>query len=944
MITKITETNIGEYKEFLAEAYKYLELLEQFRGYQFLVQQEMSKAYAYLKAQNLIEEDDLGGNSATTFSNSDIYGKYYTKYKDDTTFKSNCLIIADGDRDINRPWSDKRFKDYETFNKYLNLYDAGIVIIYPEDRGQTFHSIEQYFNYIEAIKSSPQRAHFLLKLPMDEGILNINANTRTITIPPNFISTIVQKDSAAETIIFEIDRFIENIDLANSEQILVQWRAPGEEENTKEDYTTIIDPQLIEQIDGKIKFGWVITNEVTERAGKIQFSIVFYTPGDPSDPDVPRFRLNTLPNQLTIQPSLQTEINGDKINPYGKFYDSISNNRYPGLGGVAPVRPTFESGAAKNLADNDPQELSGTPLEFEAQAVVSDAGKIIYTWWHRPEECQKTYDCSGGYYTLKTTETIIQADYDRLIAGGGPDGKNGKNVLTPFSTNKYTMKEAEQKTVTTEAQEGVESVSYTVNPGDIIDQNAYSLLVSNSKAYFSPLSTNQYKVENEDKIVFYEPYGTIYEVYRRVPENEPLMVEDVYFVYNAESLGYEPYNGTEEHKLLNKYEKFTGFRVPADTDDIKYSITGRYYVTAVNTKPGRDPNTRSLTTQESLPTRSEECDVFGPIDIIYENDLPNHGWIRDTRTIRENQILTKEVYDEYVAHAEFKTAKDYLQKVTSEASPIEDANFRELAPEADEDETAVKYQHLKSNYTLHLKKVSISTTLKQSSGDLSYAWKEGATKTSLEDKDEADENALTITEPGYYQQNITAQKNRKTNYKESNTIRMSYYPRPTGLVIDPACQTTENKYKASVDDSYYFDGNTGETCTLSVLPYLRVNGNGESILDTPYQSLTAEQKAQYSVKTTDTLYSDRIDYKWYRQVMDKDKDFVEITSKDVLSPPASFDTKHTSSITVPIKPKTVRGHNEQSDNGYTISYKCVARNVLFNEASAESDEVIFVVW
>ena len=965
MITKITETNIQDYKQFLTEAYQYLELLEQFRGYQFLLNQEMSKAYTYLNNKSLIDEDDLSDNNATTFKDYDTYEKYYNSYKNNADFQSSCLIIADGDRDIERPWADKRFKDYETFYKYLEQYDEGIVIIYPEDRGQTFHSLEQYFNYVEAIKKSPQSAHFLLKLPMDEGILNVNANTRTITIPPNFVSTIVQKDSAAETIIFSIDRFIENIDLANSEQILIQWRIPGTEPDTTEDHTTLIDSGLIEYVDEKIKFGWPITNEVTERAGKVQFSVVFYTPGDPSEPDVPRFRLNTLPNQLTVQPALQTEINGDPINPALKFYQSITNNRYPGQGGVAPTVPSFKYGPGKDLANDDPQEINGKSLEFEAQAVVSDNGKIIYTWWHKPENCQKTYDCSGGYYTLKTTETIIQADYERLIDGGGEDNKNGKNVLVPLSTNKYVMKETEQKTVTTKATDDIESTTYTVNPKETIDQAAYDSLVTASKGYFSPLSTNQYKVENEDKIVFYHPYGTIFEVYRLIPEDEALTVEDTYFIntrtsetqepstselkdivyiYN-QNHGFQLYNGTTEHKALRKYEKFTGLRVPEDTQTIKYSITGKYYVTAVNTKPGRDPNTKSLITQESKVTRSTECDVFGPVEIVYENNLPTHGWIRDTRTIKENQILTKEIYDEYLSAAEFKASKDYLQNVTSEENPKENANFRELSPEEGEDASAVKYQHLnKNNYTLHLKRTSISTTLSQSTGDLIYGWKQGNTKESLADKEDADENALTVSQPGYYQQNITAEKNRKTSYKESNTIRMSYHPRPTGLVIDPSCQTTENKYKSPVDDSYYFDGVTGETCTLSVLPYLRINSDGESILDTPYQALPEQQKNQYTVKTTDPLYSDRIDYRWYRQVMDKDKDFVELTSNDVLSPPASFDTRHTSSITVPIKPKTVRGHKDQSENGYTISYKCIAKNVLSDEASAESDEVIFVVW
>lgn len=68
-----------------------------------------------------------------------------------------------------------------------------------------------------------------LILPLDEEVFEINANSRTITIPPNFKKNGlgVQGDNCAETINFMIDRYFDTTDLAaENVYIAIQYEDP----------------------------------------------------------------------------------------------------------------------------------------------------------------------------------------------------------------------------------------------------------------------------------------------------------------------------------------------------------------------------------------------------------------------------------------------------------------------------------------------------------------------------------------------------------------------------------------------------------------------------------------------------------------------------------------------------------------------------------------------
>jgi len=77
-----------------------------------------------------------------------------------------------------------------------------------------------------SIKNPADKKMHLVRLPLDEAVLAINADTRIITIPSSFAryGVGVQGDNTAEILYFTIDRFFDNVDLGNNNiEIAIQW-------------------------------------------------------------------------------------------------------------------------------------------------------------------------------------------------------------------------------------------------------------------------------------------------------------------------------------------------------------------------------------------------------------------------------------------------------------------------------------------------------------------------------------------------------------------------------------------------------------------------------------------------------------------------------------------------------------------------------------------------
>ncbi len=673
------------------------------------------------------------------------------------------------------------FEQYRDFfaeaYKYLEEIEAAENrnIIANEDRSEekTFTSIAQYFRYIEEFNNSARRDYFLLKLPLDEGMFNIDANTRLIDIPASFVkSAIIQKDKVAETIIFTINRFIDNVDLCNVERIYVQWTAPDGNGGVRE-WATPVELIDRESIAEKIKFGWTIDEAVTLYPGKVSFAVTFFIP-DESQVGKVLYRLNTLPVSFEVKPALQPEINANSVinRPGNALNAVIRNNRYPGVGVKAPLVPDFNDPGLDLPSDGMLMGEGAGTLTLKAQAVTNDTGIINYNWYFVPAE--------GGAYRYRCGEKEVT------------DSDNNINYSFMFKP--------QIKTAT-----GI--VDNTLSAID------YNLLTNDSKDLFEKIDTegNNYKLKTSttDEVeVFYNNIGTVGTSYEIISNTETINPRDKIYVkdidgsfklYTAEDKKEEEETGIP----LTKYEKYTLFTVASSGD-----VVGEYYVEADNTI---SPNT-------SLSQASTSCYLEGPEDIVIlpEGNLESNVFIENPYTYIRGTKISQSEYDLILDSDE----KNKFTKIEEDGNTYYSTD------------TTVTVTIRKINLTLELSQVKNTTftydwyrSLTEPPVDLSEDDEFGTKIPSISG------STASISDVGWYQVKVSAKKNRKEKKASSIICRALLNPvAPTLNVVKYDENNQENTSSIGTffsaedgSETYVIDGNKDSKINLVV--------NGQILID-----------------------------------------------------------------------------------------------------------------
>ncbi|MCI7444657.1 MAG: hypothetical protein MSA89_16540 [Clostridium sp.] len=124
--------------------------------------------------------------------------------------------------------------------KYRKLFEEANKILKKHNEmqdGAEITTLEDYFGYITKLAKydhddtsnnsptydpSKNRQFKYTILPVDEEVFVIDANTRTITVPPSFKKNgiSVKGDEIAEILYFEIDRYFDATDL-NTKEIYI---------------------------------------------------------------------------------------------------------------------------------------------------------------------------------------------------------------------------------------------------------------------------------------------------------------------------------------------------------------------------------------------------------------------------------------------------------------------------------------------------------------------------------------------------------------------------------------------------------------------------------------------------------------------------------------------------------------------------------------------------
>ena len=215
-----------------------------------------------------------------------------------------------------------------------------------------------------------------IMLPLDEEPFEINANTREITVPKAFQKGVtVQGDILAETLLFTIDRFFDAVDLGHeSMNIYAQWEHIN---NPAQKFVTPLNHTHYDLIDmeseqGKIIFGWPLSEDIAKNPGQIKFSIRFLK----YDGERLVYSFSTKAASISIIPGLDYNVNDAHADAPSNLFDAVITNSETTTGPSA-VRPVYET----NLdVETSYLDADGT-AELGVKARAADGGDIWYEWY-----------------------------------------------------------------------------------------------------------------------------------------------------------------------------------------------------------------------------------------------------------------------------------------------------------------------------------------------------------------------------------------------------------------------------------------------------------------------------------------------------------------------------------------------------------------------------------
>lgn len=275
-----------------------------------------------------------------------------------------------------------------------------------------------YFMELEKIRDAVQNRDTLfpdadpsfLILPIDEGIFEIDANTRKINVPTDFAKNGVgvQGDELAEIVYFSIDRYFDLTDFYDDNLgIYIQWEAP---DGTKG--LSVAINKTIDFIDNKVVFGWIISNEMTAAPGNIKFSVRFFTRKVAEDgTSYLSYSFSTLAATVKVNSGLDIDISSAEdieeyvIDKSNLYYQNMRNSAADNV-----VEP-----AATPIFDELTPDLDGEyelGQVFSAHAKFSDntegysKGTITYTWEHTNKAGYvSNVDATGSYEAIADNAT-----------------------------------------------------------------------------------------------------------------------------------------------------------------------------------------------------------------------------------------------------------------------------------------------------------------------------------------------------------------------------------------------------------------------------------------------------------------------------------------------------------------------------------------------------------
>lgn len=298
-----------------------------------------------------------------------------------------------------------------------------------------------------------------LLIPLDEKPFEIDANSRAITVPSDFVKCgAVRSDNLCEIATFRIARYYDFQDLADCE-IAIQWiNADGQEG------LSMAFGKDVESEPGYIRFGWAITEAVTAKAGNVKLAVRFYR----KDAETSKlaYVLNTLSTSIAVKDTLSVDDSAEGFvkeeNVFNLFNKVVVNGQNPMY--AVPAQPSFApAGGGIDFEQNEQAAIEeDNTLDLSVMAVTKDNSDVTYEWFYVPSEYKDAEDKSVLINLTSNPEGLTAIGYDtsayeindkdfvlvdpipevKTLATYYVKGSNGE--MTPYS-GEWTKEELEGK-------------------------------------------------------------------------------------------------------------------------------------------------------------------------------------------------------------------------------------------------------------------------------------------------------------------------------------------------------------------------------------------------------------------------------------------------------------------------------------------------------------------
>lgn len=177
-----------------------------------------------------------------------------------------------------------------------------------------------YKNLLTKIQNAAIQSTTTVNMPSDKQFYEIDLSSRTINGPATIS---VQGEHYAETIYFLVDRFYDNMDLAQT-NCVVHYVIDDKS------YVYAVPFCDVRSYDGKIIIPWSISMSATQKSGTIQYFVRFYLIDDSENTENPQYiyNLNTRPATSRILTTLSQEDFAEEDDTLNlpSYYEELINN------------------------------------------------------------------------------------------------------------------------------------------------------------------------------------------------------------------------------------------------------------------------------------------------------------------------------------------------------------------------------------------------------------------------------------------------------------------------------------------------------------------------------------------------------------------------------------------------------------------------------------------